>query len=55
MLQKRLFWNGLHIKWTGDAGMFVPPFITERVKSMKCALLSAKRWKTSRTEDDGPL
>lgn len=26
-LQKRLFWDGLHIKFTGDAGIIAPPLI----------------------------
>ncbi len=25
--QKRLFWNGLHVKFTGDNGIIAPPFI----------------------------
>jgi len=29
-LQKRLFWNGCHIKWTGDNGIVAPSFIAER-------------------------
>ena len=29
-LQKKLFWNGLHIKFTGDAGIIAPPLISER-------------------------
>lgn len=28
--QKRLFWNGAHIKFTGDCGIIAPPFIAER-------------------------
>ena len=29
-LQKRLFWDGCHIKWTGDSGIVAPSFIAER-------------------------
>ncbi len=29
-LQKKLFWNGLHVKFTGDAGLISPPFIVEK-------------------------
>ena len=29
-LQKRLFWNGLHIKFTGDCGIVAPPLVSER-------------------------
>jgi beta-alanine--pyruvate transaminase len=29
-LQKKLFWNGLHIKFTGDAGILAPSFVAER-------------------------
>ncbi len=29
-LQKKLFWNGLHVKFTGDAGIIAPPLIAER-------------------------
>ena len=25
--QKRMFWNGLHIKFTGDAGIIAPAFV----------------------------
>lgn len=28
-LQKELFWNGLHIKFTGDSGIVAPPFVAE--------------------------
>jgi len=28
-LQKDLFWNGLHIKFTGDAGIVAPQFVAE--------------------------
>ena len=28
--QKNLFWNGLHIKFTGDTGCVAPPFIAEK-------------------------
>ena len=29
-LQKDMFWNGLHVKFTGDSGIIAPPFISER-------------------------
>ncbi|PPR78329.1 MAG: Beta-alanine--pyruvate aminotransferase, partial [Alphaproteobacteria bacterium MarineAlpha3_Bin5] len=29
-LQKELFWNGIHIKFTGDCGIVAPPFIIEK-------------------------
>jgi beta-alanine--pyruvate transaminase len=29
-LQKRLFWDGLHVKFTGDTGILAPPLIAER-------------------------
>ena len=29
-LQKKLFWEGLHIKFTGDAGIISPPFVIEK-------------------------
>ncbi len=29
-MQKALFWNGCHIKFTGDSGIIAPPFIAER-------------------------
>ena len=29
-LQKQLFWDGLHIKFTGDCGLVSPPFIAKR-------------------------
>ncbi|MBM3566818.1 MAG: aminotransferase class III-fold pyridoxal phosphate-dependent enzyme, partial [Alphaproteobacteria bacterium] len=29
-IQKKLFWNGVHVKFTGDAGMISPPFIVEK-------------------------
>ena len=28
--QKDLFWNGLHVKFTGDTGIVAPPFISEK-------------------------
>lgn len=28
-IQKRLFWNGLHIKFTGDCGIVAPPLVSE--------------------------
>lgn len=29
-VQKKLFWDGLHIKFTGDAGIIAPPLISEK-------------------------
>lgn len=29
-IQKRLFWNGLHVKFTGDAGIIAPPLVAKR-------------------------
>ncbi len=29
-LQKRMFFSGCHIKWTGDVGIVAPPFIVEK-------------------------
>jgi len=29
-MQKRLFKAGLHVKFTGDAGIVAPPLISER-------------------------
>ena len=29
-LQKKMFWNGLHVKWTGDNGILAPAFIAEK-------------------------
>lgn len=29
-LQKKLFWNGCHIKWTGDTAIIAPSLVTER-------------------------
>jgi beta-alanine--pyruvate transaminase len=29
-LQKKLFWKGLHVKFTGDAAIVAPPFIADR-------------------------
>jgi len=29
-LQKRMFWNGVHIKWTGDTAIFAPPLVAEK-------------------------
>ena len=28
--QKALFWNGIHVKFTGDCGIVAPPFISEK-------------------------
>ncbi len=30
LLQKDMFWNGLHVKFTGDSGILAPQFIVER-------------------------
>lgn len=29
-LQKRLFWNGCHVKWTGDTAIVAPSFVATR-------------------------
>ena len=29
-MQKALFWNGCHVKFTGDTGIVAPAFIAER-------------------------
>ena len=29
-VQKQLFWNGLHVKFTGDSGIIAPPLIVEK-------------------------
>lgn len=29
-LQKKLFWSGLHVKFTGDCGIVAPPLVAER-------------------------
>jgi beta-alanine--pyruvate transaminase len=29
-LQKRMFWNGLHLKWTGDTACIAPPLVVEK-------------------------
>jgi beta-alanine--pyruvate transaminase len=29
-LQKRLFWNGCHVKWTGDTAIVAPSFVASR-------------------------
>ena len=29
-LQKNLFWNGCHVKWTGDAAIVAPSLVAER-------------------------
>jgi beta-alanine--pyruvate transaminase len=29
-VQSKLFWNGLHLKFTGDTGIIAPPLISER-------------------------
>ena len=28
-LQKELFWNGMHVKFTGDSGILAPQFVVE--------------------------
>ena len=39
-IQKQLFWNGLHIKFTGDSGIVAPPLVTERSQiDEMCAIL----------------
>jgi len=29
-MQKAMFWNGLHVKFTGDNAIIAPAFIAER-------------------------
>lgn len=29
-LQKQMFWNGCHVKWTGDTAIVAPPLISEK-------------------------
>jgi beta-alanine--pyruvate transaminase len=29
-MQKALFWNGCHVKFTGDVAIIAPPFIAGR-------------------------
>jgi beta-alanine--pyruvate transaminase len=29
-MQKKLFWDGLHVKFTGDAGILAPALVAER-------------------------
>ena len=29
-LQKKLFWSGLHVKFTGDSGIVAPPLVSDR-------------------------
>jgi len=29
-IQKDLFWNGMHVKFTGDTGIVAPPFVCEK-------------------------
>lgn len=39
-IQKQLFHNGMHVKFTGDAGIVAPPFITEKSEiDEMCAIL----------------
>lgn len=39
-IQKQLFHNGLHVKFTGDAGIVAPPLVTERSEiDEMCAIL----------------
>jgi beta-alanine--pyruvate transaminase len=30
-MQKALFWNGCHVKFTGDVGIIAPQFVAERI------------------------
>lgn len=39
-IQKQLFANGMHVKFTGDAGIFAPPFVSTRDQiDEMCAIL----------------
>jgi len=29
-VQRRLFWNGMHVKFTGDCGIVTPPLVSEK-------------------------
>ena len=29
-LQKKLFWNGCHVKWTGDSAIVAPSFVATK-------------------------
>ena len=29
-MQEAMFWNGLHVKWTGDNAIIAPAFVAER-------------------------
>ena len=31
-IQKKLFWNGLHVKFTGDAAIVAPPLVVEKAQ-----------------------
>lgn len=31
-IQKKLFWNGLHVKFTGDAAIIAPPLVVEKAQ-----------------------
>ena len=31
-MQKKLFWDGLHVKFTGDAGIIAPPLVAQRAQ-----------------------
>jgi beta-alanine--pyruvate transaminase len=41
-LQKKLFWSGLHVKFTGDAGIVAPPLVAERAHVDEIARLLRK-------------
>ena len=39
-IQKKLFWNGLHVKFTGDAAIIAPPLVVEKQQiDDMCAIL----------------
>ncbi len=46
-IQKKLFWNGLHVKFTGDCGIIAPPLISTRshidemIETLRRTLLQA--------------
>jgi beta-alanine--pyruvate transaminase len=46
-LQKRLFWNGCHVKWTADSAIVAPSLVAERrhvdeiVDALRRTLVSA--------------
>ena len=44
-LQKDMFWNGLHVKFTGDNGILAPAFVwLSAAISMRLLINSARRW-----------